>query len=1368
MSGSGSSEVRTPIFSGENYEFWRIKMVTIFKSLGLWKLVDKGITTPDSKKKKEVEGSSDDAVDEEMAAVFMKDAKALGIIQNAVSDQIFPRIANAESAKMAWDLLYGEYHGGDQVRSVKLQNLRREFEYARMRDDESLSSYLTRLNELINQMRTFGESLSNERLVQKVLISLSKPYDSICLVIENTKCLETVELQEVVAILKSQEQRFDLHTVDTTGKAFSSFSVNSKEQNRGEGQSGSSQFQKNWNNKGKKWGSKPKFQQKFPASPAHNAQSMGQIGTKPQCRVCSKFHFGECRYKGKPKCYNCEKFGHWARECTVGKLVQKANSANQVEVTGNLFYANSTITESKVNGEWYVDSGCSNHMTGDSKLLIDMKTNVVGKVQMPTGELMNVAGFGTLMIDTSKGRKYVKDVMYLPGLKENLLSVGQMDEHGYYLLFGGKMCSIFDGPSLDCLVLKVEMKKNRCYPLTLIPNDQVVLRAGISKSTWIWHKRLGHLHFRGLQQLKNKEMVHGLPVLEEMDEVCEGCQFGKQHREWFPKNQAWRASKPLELVHVDLCGPMQNDSLAGNKYFMLLVDDCTRMMWVYFLKYKSDALICFRKFKSMVELQSDFKIKCLRSDRGGEFTSCEFNKLCEDAGIQRQLSMAYTPQQNGVVERKNRTVVEMAKAMLHDKSMPYFLWAEAVHTAVYILNRSPTKALNNLTPFEAYSGRKPGVGHLKVFGSVCYVHIPSEIRQKLDAKSVKGVFVGYATCEKGYRVFDPCTKKLILSRDVVFDETITWNWKKHSENSVAVTHIQNSHELGEIQDSASSSYTSSHTEEQESSTHESVEIPQSYDHTPVKWRNINDIMAQCNLCIVEPEKFEEAAQDQAWIKAMEEELQMIEKNGTWELVDRPSDKQVIGVKWVFKTKLNLDGSVQKNKARLVAKGYVQKPGIDYNETFAPVARLDTIRTLIALAAQRSWKLYQLDVKSAFLNGELQEEVYVDQPEGFVVNGREDKVYKLHKALYGLKQAPRAWYGEIDSYFAKCGFEKSLSEATLYTKTRGEKDILIVSIYVDDIVYTGNNQDMLDEFKEDMKEKYEMSDLGLLHHFLGMGIIQTESSIFIHQKKYAFSLLDKFGLKECKSVSIPLVATEKLSKEDGSGAADEEKYRKLVGSLLYLTATRPDVMYAASLLARYMHCPTNKHYGTAKRVLRYVKGTLDYGLKYEKGKKTVLVGFCDSDWGGSLEDSKSTSGYAFSFGSGVFSWASVKQHCVALSTAEAEYISASEATAQAIWLRFVLEDFGELQVDVTPLQCDNTSAISISKNPVFHQKTKHIDRRYHFIKDALQQGIIDLVYCPSKEQVADIFTKALPKDRFNYLRDKLGVISALDLKGSVEV
>ncbi|CAL9021871.1 unnamed protein product [Prunus brigantina] len=597
----------------------------------------------------------------------------------------------------------------------------------------------------------------------------------------------------------------------------------------------------------------------------------------------------------------------------------------------------------------------------------------------------------------------------------------------------------------------------------------------------------------------------------------------------------------------------------------------------------------------MVELQSGFKVKCVRSDKGGEFTSSEFDRLCEEAGIQRQFSMAYTPQQNGVVERKNRTVVEMAKAMLHGKELPYYLWAEAVHTAV----------------------------------------------------------------------------KLLLSRDVVFDEGATWNWKEVAENQVQVMNYEEQPRNSEATPFETPVGNQNHD-------------TQNFDHTPLKWRKLDDILAQCNLCIMEPEKFDEAVKDESWIKAMKDELSMIEKNATWELVDRPTEKPVIGVKWVFKTKLNLDGSVQKNKARLVAKGYSQKPGVDYNETFAPVARLDTIRTLIALAAQKSWQLYQLDVKSAFLNGILEEEVYVDQPEGFVVKGSESKVYKLHKALYGLKEAPRAWYSEIDGYFAECGFTKSQSEATLYVKTRGEASILIVSIYVDDIVYTGNNHEI-----------------------------------------------------DCKPVAIPLVPTEKLSKDDGSGSTNEEQYRKIVGSLLYLTATRPDIMFAASLLARFMHCPTNKHLGTAKRVLRYVKGTLDYGLEYVKGKEVVLIGYCDSDWSGSVDDSK-------------------------------KYIIASEATTQAIWLRFVLEDFGEFQTEATPLHCDNISAIAITKNPVFHQKTKHIDRTYHFIKDALHEGIVDLIYCPTNEQLADIFTKALAKDRFSYLREKLGVKSAHNLKGSVEM
>ncbi|CAL8170381.1 unnamed protein product [Prunus armeniaca] len=375
---------------------------------------------------------------------------------------------------------------------------------------------------------------------------------------------------------------------------------------------------------------------------------------------------------------------------------------------------------------------------------------------------------------------------------------------------------------------------------------------------------------------------------------------------------------------------------------------------------------------------------------------------------------------------------------------------------------------------------------------------------------------------------------------------------------------------------------------------------------------------------------------------MREEISMLEKNSTWEMVERPGNKPVVSVRWIFKTKLNLDGSIQKHKTRLVAKGYTQKPEVDFNETFALVARLDIIRTLIALATQKNWKLFQLDVKSAFLNGVLKEEVYIEQPEGFEVKGAKDKVYKLRKALYGLKQVPR-----------------------------------------DDIVYTGSCNEMLKKFKDDMMNKYEMTNLGLLHHFLGMGVIQKERRIFIHQQKYAKTLLNKFGLKDC---------------------IDEETYRKIVGSLLYLIATKPDII----------------------------------------------------DWSGSEDDMKSTFGYAFSFGSGAFSWASVKQSSVALSTAEAEYVSDVEATTQEIWLRFVLCDFREEQLEATPIMCDNTSAIAMSKNPVFHQRSKHIGRKFHFIRDAIQEG------------VADFFTKALTRERFCCLRELLGVKSVKHLEGSVDV
>jgi hypothetical protein len=521
-------------------------------------------------------------------------------------------------------------------------------------------------------------------------------------------------------------------------------------------------------------------------------------------------------------------------------------------------------------------------------------------------------------------------------------------------------------------------------------------------------------------------------------------------------------------------------------------------------------------------------------------------------------------------------------------------------------------------------------------------------------------------------------------------------------------------------------------------------------------KDLSDVYARCNFCVVEPENFEEAIKESIWKNAMQEEIAAIEKNNTWQLVEKPNDKEPIGVKWVYKLKHNPDGSIQRAKARLVVKGYAQQPGIDYSETFAPVARLDTVRTIIAVAAQKGWNLYQLDVKSAFLNGELKEEVYVQQPQGFETPGQEEKVYKLKKALYGLKQAPRAWYSEIDGYFVQQGFIKSQSEPTLYVKRQGKNDILLVALYVDDLVYTSNNEKLIENFKIEMMKKYEMSDLGLLHHFLGIEVYQEKSGIFICQRRYAENILKKFSMYGCKTVDIPLVVNEKLKKEDGGKLVDESLYRSLVGSLFYLTATRPDLMFAAGLLSRFMSKPSHLHLGAAKRVLRYIMGTLEHGIKFEKNAKIEVKGYCDSDWAGSVDDMKSTSGYVFSLGSGVISWCSKKQDTVAQSSAEAEYLAAGLATQQSLWLRRILEDIGEKQEESLLLHCDNKSAIAMAKNPVFHSRTRHINIKHHFIRSVIEDGDVQLVFCSSQDQLADIFTKALPRGRFQQLREAMGV------------
>lgn len=1340
-----------PIFEGENYDFWCIKMKTLFISQDVWDLVQNGYDEPEST-------ATLSAAQKDQLKVSRKmDAKALLHIQQGLGNSIFPRIMGATKAKEAWDIIQEEFQGNTQVRAVKLQALRRELENMKMKENETLKEFSSRFTELLNQMKAHGDQITDGRAVEKLLNSLPPKFDSLVAVIEHTKDTSKMTVQELLGSLKSFEQRLLQRSEKSIESAFQSkLSFKPQNSERGSSSHDGREFERGGRQGRGRGRGRSRGRGRF-----NNFRNFRNedFSRSQRCNICNKSSHVEkdCWFKGKPQCHICKGFGHLQKDCRY-KNNQQASCAEEKEGEGNLFYACQSASEQK-NDVWFLDSGCSNHMTGDKDVFVDIDTTINSQVKMGNGALVHVKGKGTIGVQTNKGAKFIHDVLLVPDLAQNLLSVGQLVEHGYAVHFEENGCTIYDKGQGKQVVNKIKMEKNRSFPLIFKYGGNFALKAESVDESWLWHRRLGHLNFHGLKLLCQKNMVQGLPTcIEEKNEVCEGCALGKHHRKPFPKGVAWRAKEVLELVHTDVCGPMTTPSHGENKYFILFIDDFTRMTWVFFMRQKSEVFTIFKKFKSFVEKQSGHFIKVLRSDNGKEYTSNEFGKFCEDEGVERQLTVIYTPQQNGVSERKNQTVMEMAKSMLHEKGLPKVFWAEAVYTAVYLINRCPTKAVWNQTPIEAWSGRKPSVRHLKIFGSVCYAQIPKEKRRKLDETSEKCIFMGYSSQSKGYRLFSLKSNKVITSRDVLFDEGAIWNWEEGNvkEKTILVEEeqqkstIDNESNEDSPQTSPRSSSSSPSSNGSPSSSSSSPPI------TPKKMRSLSDVYERCNFCTIEPESFEEAVKEETWRKAMEEEISVIEKNSTWHLVEKPKDKDIIGVKWIYRVKYHSDGTVQRNKARLVAKGYTQQPGIDFHETFAPVARLDTVRAIIAMAAQKGWSLYQLDVKSAFLNGKLEEEIYVEQPLGFVTQGEEEKVYRLQKALYGLKQAPRAWYSNIDGYFTGNGFNKSKNEPTLYVKCKGTSDILIVALYVDDLIFTGSSEKMVEDFKNEMMKKYEMSDMGLLHYFLGIEIYQEKDGVFICQTKYAENILKKFGMFGCKPMTTPLVVNEKLVKEDGGKKVDETLYRSLVGNLLYLTSTRPDIMFASSLLSRFMHCPSHFHLGAGKRVLRYLQGTLNYGIKYYKNVNVKLTGFCDSDWGGCVDDMKSTSGYAFSLGSGIFSWASKKQQTVAQSSAEAEYISASLATSQAIWLRRILEDVKEKEEEGTDLFCDNKSAIAMANNPVYHSRTRHIAIKYHFIREAITNGDIKLKYCKSEDQVADIFTKALSPGKFQQLRELLGI------------
>ncbi|KAM1062317.1 hypothetical protein ACFX2A_027225 [Malus domestica] len=649
------------------------------------------------------------------------------------------------------------------------------------------------------------------------------------------------------------------------------------------------------------------------------------------------------------------------------------------------------------------------------------------------------------------------------------------------------------------------------------------------------------------------------------------------------------------IVHSDVWGPSKVATLGGAHWFVTFIDDCTRVTWVILLKSKSEVSSAFQRFHKMIVVQYNRNIQVLRNDNGGEYVNMELRSFFELHGIVHQTTCPYTPQQNGVAERKNRHLLEMVRASLLVAHLPLHYWGEALTSATYLINRLPSRTLNFHTPFQALTSQtsSPPTPNLppRVIGCVAFVHLhPPQRKTKLEPRALRCVFLGYATTQKGYRCYHPSSKKMFITKDVSFHETKMFFGSSPSSlqgeyrNDEVLT--RDNRDVVSLEYTASGrgqqptvpgkgqqpmpvtpgegqqpvfsrfSPTEQPTEEQPTSQEEKqptgltgIELedemqPPNCRETEQKLQHVSRDTTSHNqssstpdapLLRRLPERINrgipkptyEADPECKHKYSMSEpnsdsrELRSLKKNATWEITDLPAGKKIVGCKWVYTVKYKADGTVDRFKARLVAKGYTQKYGIDYTDTFAPVAKINTVRVLLSLAANLDWPLQQFDVKNAFLHGDLTEEIYMDLPPGCSDSDRQkQKVCRLKKSLYGLKQSPRAWFGRFTKSMRAFGYIQSNWDHTLFLKHQNGKVTALI-VYVDDMVVTGDDPVEQAALKSYLSTEFEMKDLGPLKYFLGIEVSRCKFGIFLSQRKYVLDLLEETSMTACKPVSTPL-------------------------------------------------------------------------------------------------------------------------------------------------------------------------------------------------------------------------------------------------------
>ena len=1227
-----------------NYQAWKFRIIRILKEKGLLRAIEGELDRSDSKD-------------------IARDNAAFTILTLNIKDSQITHIQECGTAREAWDALKTVHQGiGACGRMVLLQRLWG----LRMVEGEDMAEHLSKFRELANQVESLsatGKGMEDNELVTILSLSLPASYEPVIMALQSRA--DEVSLDTFTGKLLQESARRQI--VDTT------------------------------QHRGSTTGSNAAFTARF--TPRGRGHSRGHYGPGRRGRTIASglaigraggiagFGKGAQTSKVKGKCFYCQKEGHWKRDCFKRKADEAKEPTHQLstEQAGLAFTVLDHPIEIRDNTIWIIDSGASQYLCNTKEIFLRGTYQQITHrgIEIADGSRIEAVGKGDIQI----GNLRLTGVLYVPRVGGNLISVGRLIDCGYEVSFTANKCMISQGG----LCLQGKHEGNLYYLLDHSAYDQANLGLATNKSIpkpiVTWHCRLGH---RTLDQSTIKYLqdhVSELAILPSKEKedgggLCETCALGRQRKEPMTGKRE-KVNELLEVVHSDVCGPMQVSTITGERFFVTFIDEKSGRIAVTLLKTKSEVLGAFQTYRARAEKEAGRAIKTLRTDGGGEYTSGEFKAYLRINGIAHTISPPYTPSQNGLAERANRTLMESARCMIEGAKVNRSFWGFAVATAAHIHNRVPSRAHHDLAPLEHWTGNRPRIWHLRIFGSVTYTLVPEEKRQKLDSRSVKCILIGYDEDggSKVYRLYNPQTKRIFSSRHVIIDELSTGNTVSHENEFTSELLITYPEETAKglfeeeeedrfppepaRQDSPLSDSRSKDTSEEEFGGDTIVvrppaklvesttrQVSQSALRRSERKRNQEQPLARAMLAYIdEPQTLNEALErddGDLWYEAWESEVDSLVRNRTWVLTSLPAGREPIGCRWLFKRKG--DG---RYKARLVAKGYSQKAGLDYTETFAPVAKFSSLRFLLALVSENDWELEGMDVKTAFLHSELEEKVYMDLPEGLHTNSTQQPsgtrmVCELRKSIYGLKQSPRTWYGRINGFFIDHGFQRSKQDHNVYVHKIFK---LILLLYVDDLVLTAPSMEDIAWIQRLLHDEVQMTDLGPLTSFLGMEIQRHRPTRILHlsQQRYITSILERHGMSESSPISTPADPHVRLLKSPPDHNADsvnQQRYQSAVGSLMYaMIGTRPDIAFAVSAVSQHNNNPGAAHWTAVRRIFRYLNGTRSLGLNYGTGE---CGGYTDADWGGG-ENRRSIGGYTFCINGAAVSWASKKQPCVALSS-----------------------------------------------------------------------------------------------------------------------